>query len=91
MFWPFNVLFQNFLGGQVEDDQEYFSIPVDDSLLNSSLCSSLSSLCASRDLQSAVNERNKSGVSIIVKLYSEERIYNMYITDSNSGCGKSNS
>ena len=59
------LLFQSFLGGQPEDDdQEYYNIPVDDSLLNSSLSSSVSSLCAAKDLQSAGNKK-KNGVSTV--------------------------
>ena len=54
----------------MEDDQEYFSIPADDSMLNSSLSSSLSSLCASRDLQSAsASNRRKSGVSQLLQVF----------------------
>ena len=46
-------------GFLLEDDLEYFSIPADDSILDRSLSSSLSSLCPSRDLQLS----KKSGVS----------------------------
>lgn len=60
LYLLFCFILQSFLGGEVDDDSEYYNIPVDDSLLNSSLSSSLTSLFVCKEVQSTKGGREVS-------------------------------
>ena len=60
LYLLFCFVVQSFLGGEVDDDTEYYNIPVDDSLVNSSLSSSLTSLFVSKEIQSTKGGREVS-------------------------------